>query len=205
MYASSTSSRNLAALCGAIIIAGIAMLYTWNWYNTSISLENATTARWRQSQNSYSNFTNKVVEVAGVAVEYQQQFRSILRATMEGRYGDGGGRALVFVQEHNPTLDASTYHALQTVIEAGRNEFAREQQSLLEHQRAYQNHLEALGGGMLAKICGFPRIKRGEDAPVSDRDGDGRMTVLDYPIIQNAASKKAFQTGSDEPLKPFAL
>lgn len=202
-YATSTQ---LLLSCGAVILALIITLYIVSWYNTCVSLEKATVAQWRQNQNAYSSFVNKVAQATGVTQEYQKQFSAILRDTMEGRYGTQGGvgRALAFVQEHNPTIDVRMYAQLAALVEAGRNDFAREQQSLLDRQRSYGTHLGAAGGGLLGQICGFPHSLQGADAPPSDRDGDGRLTALDYPIVLSSVATKAFETGVDEPAKPFA-
>lgn len=202
----SISTNRLAVIAGSLAIAFIALLSVVGWYNTSVNLENGIRARWSQNQNSYSAFANKVAETAGVAKEYEKQFRAVLRDTMEGRYGEkGSAQALAFVQEHNPTIDTGVYRQLMAVIEAGRNDFAQDQKELRDAQRRYQDHLGEAGGGIYSRIFGFPRAVVGAQVPSADLDGDGRITVLDYPVIVSDTAKKAFETGTDNALKPFAL
>lgn len=205
MYNSNTPSHRLAILAAGLTFVLIVTIFVTSWYATCVSSENTIAAQWRENRNSYSAFLNKVAETGGVTQEYTKQFRAILNETMQGRYGEhGGAHDLKFLQEHNLSLDPATFTRLQTVIEAGRNDFAREQRSLINRQQTYLTHLQSPGGNLLNMVFNFPRTLHGTDTPTVDRDGDGRFSVLDYEILVSAAAKKAFETGTDEPLQPFA-
>lgn len=195
----------IAALCGWVMFTLLIVFGVVDWYNTSVALENGVKAQWLENKNSYSAFSNKVIEAAGVTEEYERQFRAILHDTMTSRYTEQGSTAAIrLVSEHNPNLDVRAFTNLQSLIEIGRDSFEREQRSLLDRQRRYQDHLGMFGGSKLAQVFGFPRPVGGNLAPPNDLDGDGRRTVLDYPIILSETTKNAFATGQDESVKPFA-
>jgi hypothetical protein len=90
------------------------------------------------------------------------------------------------------------------VIEANRASFKRGQGELADKQRRYADHLGSIGGRFWSGITGHPHEIKGEDAPPKDLDGDGILTVLDYPIITSARTEAVFESGrEDEPMKVF--
>jgi len=45
--------------------------------------------------------------------------------------------------------------------------------------------------------------EQGDLRPANDADGDGRYTVLDYPIVTSDETNKAFQTGKADQIQVF--
>jgi hypothetical protein len=189
-----------------LIIAGAFTLITGlslvGWYNDSVKAETMIQTRAKDNENVYSTFTTGVMESAKVAEQYQAQFRTILKETMEGRYS--ADKPLLFLQEHNINIGSEVYAQLQRQIEAGRKAFERAQTELLDQQQSYRQHLNSLGGPTLAKLFGFPTVITGENAPSKDLDGDGKLTVLDYLTVVSAKTKAVFDSGIDAPVDPFA-
>lgn len=171
-------------------------------YNSLTSQEKGVTATWRNSQVWYDTFWKKVSETAQVTDKYKSDFKEIFIGGIEGRYPPG--KAVTFLMESNPALDASVYVQVQRVIESGRNDFAQTQQTLVDRQRAYDTSLHTFPNVILAGVFGFPSEINGQDRPATDVDGDGRYTVLDYPTVTSAKTQEVFKTGrEDKPLDVF--
>lgn len=175
-----------------------------NFYNTAVRLENSTSAQYVQNQNNYDKFWKSISEMSQVPDKYKDDFKDVLIGNTEARYGEGGSKATFqWIQEHSVNFDASMYAKLMTAIEAGRKDFEQNQKLLLDKQRRYKDHLGSVRGALLAGSR-FPRDLSGPKAPVEDLDGDGRLSVLDYPIVTSKRTKRAFEEGEDEPLQVFA-
>ena len=195
-------------LLGAGVAAALLSLTVWlvmiGWYNDANSLENTARAQWLSNQNTYDAFWKSVREVAQVPERYKNDFKEVLVAEAEARYGEGGSKATFqWIQERAVNFDASQYRKIQDVIESGRQDFKRSQNELLDKQRKFRNVTTGYWGGLLASHYGFPRALTGAEAPPKDRDSDGRLTVFDYPIVTSTKTERAFKEAKDEEVSVF--
>lgn len=189
---------------GLLILALVAFFSMTGWYDDATKLENATKAQWMSNQNTYDSFWKTVKEVAQVPEQYKEDFKQLLVADNAAKFGPEGSKATMqWFKERQINFDASLYHKIQDVIESGRQDFKRSQDTLLDKQRKVADLTQSYWGGVFAKHYDFPRTLTGAVAPPKDLDGDGKLTVLDYPIVTSARTQAAFQTGQDEPVTVF--
>jgi len=196
------STKQISLIVAALFLVLI-VLGGLSWYNTAVALTNATEAQWSNNQNSYDAFWKKVKETAQVTDRYKDDFKQVLIGATELRFSKGGGANVLAIAEDNPALSPAVYAGLQRVIEAGRDDFKRNQTDMLDKQRALKTHLQTVSGGFYGMFSSFPRTESGQLAPPSDLDGDGKLTVLDYPVITSAETKKVFRDGESEPVNVF--
>jgi hypothetical protein len=188
------------ALVGAFGLVGGCGAVSLN--NDLVSQEQGIKATWRDSQVQYDTFWKTVRETAQVTDKYKEDFREILHGAIEGRYDNQ--KMVMFIMEQNPNLDSEAYTRLQQIIEAGRNDFARTQRTLVDRQRRYETDLSTFPNSFVAGWMGFPHEVNGEYAPATDVDGDGRYTVLDYRTVTSTKTQEVFRTGrEDQPLNVF--
>lgn len=198
------SRRSLVIWIAAGTIALFALVSFVRFYNRSVELENAARAQFAQNRNAYDAFWKTVREMAQVPDRYKDDFKSILVGNTTARYGEDGSRAQVqWLREHAIQFDSTQYQRLMTAIEGGRRDFMRNQEMLLDQQRTYRNHLQSFGGRFWAALSGHPKVVLGDDAPTHDSDGDGKLTVLDWPIITSDRTEEAFAAGKDEEIQVF--
>src|ERR1700758_1104254 len=101
--------------------------------NECVANESGIKAQYDEDRNNYSNYFTKVSEMAQVPQMYVDGLKSVYDGAMTGRYGKDGSKAVFqFIQEHNPSFDASMYTRLQQAMEAGRNSFEADQRTLLD-------------------------------------------------------------------------
>jgi len=188
---------------GILVIAVIASYISF--YNTAVKLENTTRAQFQSNKNAYDSMWKTIQETAQVPDKYKDDFKELLVAETSAKFGPGGSKAMMqWFQERELRLPVEMYTKVQTAIEANRAEFKRGQDVLLDKQRRYSDHLQSFGGSIWAGFSGHPKPVMGELAPTKDMDGDGTLTVLDYPIVTSAKTEAAFATGEDnEALKVF--
>jgi hypothetical protein len=183
-----------------VVIAGITAV---SFNNNCIGQETGLEATWEDSQVQYDKFWKTVREQAQITDKYADDFKAIFLGSIEGRY-EGKDPAAQFLMESNPGLDSAMYQQLARTVEAGRNDFARTQRTLVDKKRGYKKTLQQFPGSLMASSFGFPRETTGKYAPPRDADGDGTITVLDYETITSSKTQDVFQSGrEDEALDVF--
>ena len=194
----------LIGVVSAVVIGGVFMLTVIGWYNDAVSLEESTIAQYRDNKNEYDAFWKKVKETAQIPDKYKEDFKDILVSETTAKFGEQGSQAMFqWFKDRDINFNSKVYEKIQNVIESGRDDFKRAQTMLLDKQRKYNVHIKSFKGKMLSGIAGMPNPISGELAPRSDLDGDGVLTVLDYPIVTSKRTEKAFADGVDEEINVF--
>lgn len=175
-------SKGLMIGLGTAAVALIFALSIVGWVvgfnNDCVRMENGIKAQYSQNQNNYDNFWKKVKEVAQVPEMYTDDLKKVYTAAIQGRYGANGSKAMFqWIQEHNPTVDASIYKQIQQVIESGRLAFEADQKMLIDKKNIYQNTLQVWPASSLAGMFGYPRID-----------------LAKYDIVTSDETQQAFET-----------
>lgn len=182
-------SKGLAIGLGAAALVLVVAISIIGWVvgfnNSCVTQENGIKAQYDQNQNKYDNFMKSVREVAQVPEMYTDDLKKVFTAAIQGRYGQNGTKAVwQWIQEHNPTVDASIYKKVQDVIEAGRLAFEADQKMLIDKKRVYENTLQVWPASMLAGMFGFPRID-----------------LAKYGIVTSDETQQAFETKKAAPIQ----
>lgn len=188
----------LIGMCAmALLMVSIPISYIV-FFNSSVSQDNGVVAQAQSNKNSYDSFWKRVQETAQVTTQHKEDFKEVLATE------NLTSKALIqWMQARDVRLSENEYLQLMRVIEAGRNDFKRGQDELLDRQRRYRTHLDSFWGSIWVQTSGHPRELRGELAPSTDLDGDGRITCLDYPIVTSAKTETAFKTRQDDAIQVF--
>lgn len=183
MKAATTVTVVLIGLLAVILFAAIAIGGVFaTAYNYGIATEQQIEAKWKDNQNVLSNYSQTLIELAQVPEMYREDFTQLVKADMEGRYGEDGSTAMMqWIQERGLNFDSSLYANIQQPIEAGRKDFANNQRQLLDMKRVYQTELDSFPRNFAFNILGFPKI---------DLDK--------YNAIVTADTARKFETGVDE-------
>jgi len=183
------------ATCGGVL----------SWNSTGVSLQATTVAQYQSNQVTYDAFWKGVQETAQVPAQYKDDFKQILVAETSAKFGPEGSQATMqWFKERNLVLPSEMYTQIQRMIEAGRNDFKRNQNTLLDKQNVITAHRNA-PWGRFCRWAGWDYLEdiKGKLQPPTDKDGDGRFTVLDYNIVTSVETKKAFADGVAAPVQVF--
>ena len=182
----STSTKVLIGLfSGFLILSAVLVTTVVGINNDLIRQEEGLEAQYKQNQNNYSNYFNKLQEVAQVPTMYKNDLKEVYDAAISGRYGKNGSQAVFqFLKEQNPSFDTSMYTKIQQIIESGRNSFEADQKTLLERKRIYQISLREFPKNIIASALSFPKID---------------LSKID--IVINNETEEAFSTKKAGPIK----
>ncbi len=160
-----------------LVIWAIASYVSAN--NYAASTESAIEARWKDNQNVFSNYGQKVMEAAQVPAMYKDGLTQAMKTAITARYGDGGSKAAFqWLKEANIPFDSKLYVNLQQIIEAGRNDFQNTQTARLDVCRQYIAEQGKIPRGWFMRMAGYPKIDSKKCEVVSDDRTDKAFISL---------------------------
>jgi hypothetical protein len=177
-----------------IVIAGIAFLgiayggCVMSFRSDAVRAENGIVAQLDSNKASHDTMWKTIKETAQVSEMMRDDFIKVYESAMAGRYGENGsGAVMQWIQERNPQLSPEVYTNIQTVIEANRVQFLKDQQQLVDKVREYKNLLDGNDAILANAFLGFPR----KIDPDDDR----------FKPITSGRTDDAFRIGKDDEIK----
>ncbi len=168
---------------GVIVIGFV--IWAIGLSNSEKKLYLAGKAAQNNSEIVFDNTWKKIAQQAEVTDEYKEGFREVYVEMMDARYGNDGVAGqqslMKWIQESNPTLDASIYKTLMNTIEGSRNEFTMEQKKLIDIDRQHKTMKATFPNSLI--IGGRPD--------------------LEIKLVTSAKTEQAFSTGKDDDTKIF--
>lgn len=112
------------------------MYFSYN--NKEISLRNQAEAQRGKIEGTYDKMWKVLQQKAQVTDEYKEAFKEIYPQLIEGRYSQGDGSLMKWIQESNPDFDTSLYKDLMQSIEVERHSFQMSQERMLDIKREHE-------------------------------------------------------------------
>ena len=164
-------------LIGTVTVLG--MYFSYN--NQDARLRAQAEAQRGKIEGVHDKMWKVLQQKAQVSNEYKNAFSEIYPALIEGRYSQGDGSLMKWIQEANPNFDTSLYKDLMQSIEIQRTEFAKVQERMLDIIREHNVLLTTVPSKWF----------------VSNKE------QIEYTIISSTRSKTVMTTGLDDDVKLF--
>ena len=135
--------------------------------NYGARIEAQLNAEYDNNQNILAQGQQKVMEAAQVPAMYKDDFKEIISADVQGRYGKDGSKATFqWLKEHDVALDSAMYKKVQQLIESYRDEFKNSQTKMIDVRRQYEAEQGVFWRGMWLRIAGFPKVDMSKFKPI---------------------------------------
>ena len=200
--------RKLIGLGAAALVVISMFLYVNGVRNTGITFETGLTAQYLDNQNNLSAYISGFYEQLGVANLKSDKLDQILTDAIKGRYegaggfGKGGGFFNAISEAYPDLAGLNTYDKIMDYVSAGRESYKATQSKLLDMLRSYDawRAQGLIRSTVVASVLGVPSdrlIARIGETELHGRDALKKM----YEIVLASDAKKAYETGTMEPLK----
>jgi hypothetical protein len=168
----------------AIVIAvfgltTLTMYFTYN--NKDAKLRAQVEAQRGKIESVHDKMWKVLQQKAQVSNEYKVAFSEIYPALIEGRYSQGDGSLMKWIQEANPNFDTSLYKDLMQSIEIQRTEFQKVQERMLDIIREHNVLLTTVPSKWF----------------ISNTE------PIEYTVISSTRSKTVMETGLDDDVSLF--
>lgn len=169
----STSLKITLGIVGLLLaliisVAGISAMSYVNATNYGAKTEATLNGAYDESKNVLAQYQQKIGEAAQIPAMYKDDFKEIVNASMQGRYGANGSKATMqWLKEHDIKIDSAMYTKLQNLIEGGRKDFELSQKRMIDIRVGYDANLNYFWRGMWLRIAGFPKVDMAKFQPVT--------------------------------------
>lgn len=167
-----------------LLLAAMVFFTVVNTRDKEIKLRNQVSALQETNKTHFDKMWKILKTQAGVLDKYKDDFKEIWVPLIEGRYTQGGGKMMQWVQERNPNFDSGMYKTLMVSIEAQRESFFQAQKKILDVKREHDDLRKATISGWILS-----------------RFGDNSEIVVQ--IITSGNTKEAFTTGEENDVDLF--
>lgn len=167
---------------GALVLVALIVIGMYIKYNNEeVSLRKEAEAQKGKVETVHDTMWKVIKQKAGVTEEYRDTFEKVFPEIISGRYSQGDGSTMKWIQESNPEFDTSLYKDLMQAIEVQRMYFNQAQTRMLDIIRQRETLIELIP----AKFF------------ISNK------TKIDYTIISSTSTKTVVQTGIDDDVDLF--
>jgi hypothetical protein len=136
--------------------------------NYAVGVEAQLRAARDQNKNVLAQYQQKVLEAVQVPEMYKNDFKEVISADVQGRYGAEGSKATMqWLKEHEVKFDSGLYTKLTEIIQGGRTDFATAQEQMIDIRRGYEAQQGYVWRGMWLRLAGFPKVNMADYKPIT--------------------------------------
>lgn len=177
-------TKNIIISAITVVVIGLGVLLAGTYFsvnNEEKQLRNLAEAQRGKIETQYDAMWKIIQQKAKVTDEYKESFKDIFVGIIDGRYSQGDGSLMKWIQESNPNFDSTMYKDLMATIDIKRTEFMNTQNRMLDIIREHKNLC------MIAPKCWFV-----------NNDSE-----IEYTIVSSTKSKATMQTGIEDDVELF--
>ena len=179
------STKKIIALVVSVIsVLTFIILFSMNMSveNSEIDLREKTIAQNKKCEAYFDKMWKILKQLAGVTDQYKSAFMEIYPKIIAGRYSQGDGSLMKWIQEHNPNFDTSMYKKLMNSIEVERTGFYNEQTVLIDLQREHKVFLQKAPNRWFL---------------------DNNLKPVEIKVITSSKTDEVYRTGKEDDIELF--
>lgn len=120
------------------------------------------------NKNILAQYQQKVLEAVQVPEMYKNDFKEVISADVQGRYGAEGSKATFqWLKEHEVKFDSTLYTKITEIIQGGRKDFEVGQTRMIDIRRGYETQQGLFWRGMWLRLAGFPKVNMADYKPIT--------------------------------------
>ena len=160
-------------------LTSMTMYFSLN--NQEVALRKQAEAQRGKVEGTFDTMWKIISQQAQVSSEYKNAFKEIYPDLIAGRYSEGDGSLMKWIQEANPEFDISLYSQLMQTIERERKTFQKTQDRMIDIIREHETLCETYPGKWFIS----------NTAPI------------EYTVISSTKTKNTMETGIDDDVQLF--
>lgn len=160
-------------------ITTMTMYFSYN--NQEVALRKQAEAQRGKVEGTFDTMWKIISQQAQVSEAYKDAFKEIYPELIAGRYSQGDGSLMKWIQEANPEFDTSLYSQLMQTIERERKTFLNSQNRMIDIMREHETLCETYPGKWFIS----------------------NTTPIEYTVISSTKAKVAMETGIDDDVQLF--
>ncbi len=168
-----------------IVIVALAVITTagsyFSYNNQEVALREQAEAQRSKVEGVHDAMWKIISQKAQVSQEYRAGFDSIYTHIISGRYSQGDGSLMKWIQEANPNFDTSLYKDVMDAIEIQRTQFMKAQERMIDIKRQHSTLCKTYPGRWF----------------ISD------TSEIEYTVVSSTRSKMTMETGTDDEVKLY--
>lgn len=177
-------------LVGVLVLALLAVGAIISTRNNFVGIEQGIIASNNNRQTILSNVSQKVKEAIGIRELNVKDIQDTVNSQIQMRAGEGGYKAMFLaLQEQNIAVDPSVYNKIITIIDVGRTEFVKAEQTLIDRKQVACYTALRFPNNVILGMFGLPSLKIGCNGGEDD-----------YRQLMNEQATESFRTGVDKGL-----
>lgn len=178
------STKKIAFIVSSALI-GLGLLITLvmgiSYSNQEIGLRADIEAKKEACKADFDAMWKTISQEAQITEDYRESFKKIYPDLISGRYDNGGGQFMQWIQESNPEFKTSLYENLMVTIRSMRTDFATRQKELIGMVAEHKKLLKTFPSSIFV----------------------GGRKEIDSEIITSSKTKEVYQTGEDNDVELF--
>lgn len=198
----------IAVIVGICVLIAVPYVYINDVRDTGVDYETRLSSQYLDNQNNLSSYIGGFYEQLGVANLKSEKLDKILSDAVKGRYeqaggfGKGGGFFNAIAEAYPNLTGLDVYDKIVNYVSAGRESYRAIQSKLLDMLRGFDSWRQQgiIRSMVVRSLLGMPSERLA--ARVGDQTWRGEDALEKmYQIVLVEDARRAYQTGTMEPLK----
>ncbi len=168
-----------------IVIVALGVITTvgsyFSYNNKEVALREKAEAQRGNIENVHDAMWKIISQKAQVSQEYRAGFDSIYTHIISGRYSQGDGSLMKWIQEANPNFDTSLYKDVMDAVEIQRTQFMKAQERMIDIKRQHSTLCKTYPGRWFIS----------------------NTSEIEYTVVSSTRSKMTMETGTDDEVKLY--